>query len=70
MLPRSIPDLCAYSAHTKLSTHLQQAAIRPSAVLLVNFVWERSLAATLEQLRVAKVRLILPITPFATKEHA
>ena len=67
MLPSRFPHLCAHSPHTKLSAYLQQAAIRTSAVLLVNFAWERCLAATLEQLRVAKVRLILPITPFARK---
>ena len=69
MLPPRIPHLCAYSAHTKLSAHLQQAAIRLTAVLLVNFASETALAATLEQVGVAKVRLILPITPFTTEEY-
>ena len=69
MLPPGIPHLCAYSAHTKLSAHLQQAAIRLPAVPLVNFALETALAAILERLRVAKVRLILPITPFTTEKH-
>ena len=60
MLPLGLPPLCAYSAQTKLSPHIQQAAITLSVVLLVNFAWERSLAATLIKLRVAKVRLVLP----------
>ena len=70
MLPLTI-RLCAYSAHTKLSAHLQQAArIRLSAVVPVHFASDNGLAATLEKLRVANVRLISPITPFATEEHA
>ena len=70
MLPPRIPYLCACSAQTKLNAHIQQAAIRTSVVLLVNFALETALAAILEKLRVAKVRLILPITPFTMETKA
>ena len=54
---------------TELSAHLQQAAIRLPAVLPVPFASDSRLAANLEQARVAKVRLIITITLFATEEH-